>query len=141
MENNDDGLFRSVLEQNWLHLRHVENQRMWFTNIYAIVVAGSLSFIGAQGTGSLRPYFHIIFFLWIFSVLGLLQTLKTNKEIAVLLDEIHAMCALKGLKKHVEFSALRRGVWKIVSIRIIYIVFYSVLMFFFSYLLYTIFFR
>ena len=109
MENDNDGLFRSVLEQNWLHLRHVEDQRMWFTNIYAIVVAGCLSFIGVHGGGFLRPYSFIVYFLLIFSALGLLQSLKTNAEIAVLLNEIHAMCALRGLKKHVEFSALRKG--------------------------------
>lgn len=57
MKNDDDEFLISILEQNWLHLRHVENQRMWFTNIYVIIVAGSLTFIGSQPMSFFSSYF------------------------------------------------------------------------------------
>jgi len=40
---------RRVYEQNWLHARHVENERLWFTNIYAVVMAGSLVLMSETG--------------------------------------------------------------------------------------------
>jgi len=38
-------LLKAVYEQHWLHARHVENERLWFTNIFAVIVAGLLAFI------------------------------------------------------------------------------------------------
>jgi len=35
-----------VFREHWKHARHCENERLWFTNIYAIVVAAILVFIG-----------------------------------------------------------------------------------------------
>lgn len=34
-------LTKGIYEQHWLHARHVENQRLWFANIYRLV-AGAL---------------------------------------------------------------------------------------------------
>lgn len=136
-KDNEDKIFIAILEQNWTHLRHVESQRMWFTNIFALVVAGVLSFLGTRSTPSLSSNFAVIAFLWFFSVLGLLQTLKTNKEIDVLLNEIHVMCELKGLKRHVDFPELRSGIYGRIRIRYIYVAFYSLMILFFSYLLFT----
>jgi len=39
-------LLKSIYEQHWLHARHVENERLWFTNIFALIVAGLLAFLG-----------------------------------------------------------------------------------------------
>jgi len=38
-------LLKAVYEQHWLHARHVENERLWFTNIFAVIVAGLLAFM------------------------------------------------------------------------------------------------
>jgi hypothetical protein len=38
-------LTKSVYEQHWLHARHVENERLWFTNIFVIIMGGMLSAI------------------------------------------------------------------------------------------------
>lgn len=56
---------RRVYEQNWLHARHVENERLWFTNIYAVVMAGSLALMSE--TGLIWP---LVSFLLILSFLG-----------------------------------------------------------------------
>ena len=37
---------RLVFEQYWLHARHVENERLWMTNVFAIIFAGLLGFMG-----------------------------------------------------------------------------------------------
>jgi len=48
----------TVYEQHWLHARHVENERLWFTNIFVIVTGGLLALIGyilASGAGEDQP--------------------------------------------------------------------------------------
>ena len=39
-------LLKSVYEQHWLHARHCENERLWFTNVFALIVAGLFAFLG-----------------------------------------------------------------------------------------------
>lgn len=56
---------RCVYEQNWLHARHVENERLWFTNIYAVVMAGSLALMSEAGL-----IWPLATFLFILSLLG-----------------------------------------------------------------------
>lgn len=36
----------AIFTEHWNHARHCENERLWFTNIYAIVVAAILVFMG-----------------------------------------------------------------------------------------------
>ncbi len=36
-------LLKSVYEQHWLHVRHVENERLWFTNIFGVIVAALIA--------------------------------------------------------------------------------------------------
>ena len=45
LENNEKDLIKAVFEQHWLHARHVENERLWLTNIYAVILAGSLAYM------------------------------------------------------------------------------------------------
>ena len=56
---------RRVYEQNWLHARHIENERLWFTNIYAVVMAASLALMSEKGL-----IWPLVTFLLILSLLG-----------------------------------------------------------------------
>jgi len=56
---------RRVYEQNWLHARHIENERLWFTNIYAVVMAASLALMSEKGL-----IWPLATFLLILSLLG-----------------------------------------------------------------------
>ena len=42
-----------AMNQNWLHVRHLENERLWFTNVYAVVVAGAITFLRQFSTSRL----------------------------------------------------------------------------------------
>ncbi len=70
-EKTKDELLKSIYEQHWLHARHVENERLWFTNIFALIVAGLLSFL-ATVDRQLLPLFAIYAgcFIFILSMLG-----------------------------------------------------------------------
>jgi len=43
-KEKDENL-RKVYEQYWLHARHVADERLWFTNIYILVVVGIFVFL------------------------------------------------------------------------------------------------
>lgn len=58
-----------VYEQYWLNSRQNENHRLWFTNIYVLIVAGVLALIGKGYDDSLTLGFSI--FLLILSIIGL----------------------------------------------------------------------
>jgi len=65
-------LLKSIYEQHWLHARHVENERLWFTNIFALIVAGLVAFLGTVKDKELLSLFAIYAggFIFILSILG-----------------------------------------------------------------------
>lgn len=64
---------RTVFEQHWLHARHVENERLWFTNIYALVVGGLLASMWMKAADtSCSPWpWQILVVILLLSLLGL----------------------------------------------------------------------
>ena len=67
-------LVRAIYEQHWLHIRHVENQRLWFTNIFVILCGGSL--IVMRGALFDKVNWPIIGFLMVLSLIGLFFCLR-----------------------------------------------------------------
>lgn len=59
---------RVVYEQYWGHARHVANERLWFTNIYAIIVGGAFAFMVTSQSNIVHIYLPA--FLLILSLLG-----------------------------------------------------------------------
>jgi hypothetical protein len=58
-----------VYEQYWLNARQNENHRLWFTNIYVLIVAGVLALIGKGSEEGLSLGLSI--FLLLLSIIGL----------------------------------------------------------------------
>ena len=69
-EPNEKSLI-AALNQNWQHVRHIENERLQFTYIYVILVAGILAFLEKFGFSG---HIYLIPFLVIFSFFGLINT-------------------------------------------------------------------
>lgn len=65
---------KATLRQHWEHSRHCEIQILWFTNIYAVVVAAILVFISETSGDSttLVPIFLLALFGLILSIIGFL---------------------------------------------------------------------
>ena len=65
-------LLRAVYEQHWLHARHVENERLWFTNIFGVVVAGLLAFMFTLENNGTPNLFGVYggLFIFVMSLLG-----------------------------------------------------------------------
>ncbi len=68
---------KAILRQHWEHSRHCEIQMLWFTSIYAAVVAGILAFIAEtykNNSTDLGPTPLLAFFGLILSLVGFLIT-------------------------------------------------------------------
>lgn len=74
------GILKLLFEQSWVHLRHVENHRFWFTNMYLVVMAGVLAYLSSQ-----EPAFATIvcpalaIFMIFLAFVGLMVCMKVNK--------------------------------------------------------------
>ena len=70
-------LLKSIYEQHWLHARHVENERLWFTNIFGVIVAGLLAFLGTSEAANLALFAKFAGpFILILAMLGYLLCLS-----------------------------------------------------------------
>ena len=69
-------LIKSIFEQHCLHARHVENERLWLTNIFAIIFAGSLAVIKEKLFDIYGLPLNI--FLMIFSLFCIIFSLKID---------------------------------------------------------------
>ena len=69
-------LLVAIYEQHWLHARHVENERLWFTNIYAIILAGTLSLLSIPTYSGF--YVAVLIFLLSLTMIGILFSLKVK---------------------------------------------------------------
>ena len=72
-ENDDISKLGTILRENWEHARYCEYEMLWFTNIYAAIVAGALVFMSRiyyTQTPRVALALLISIFLLIFSVLG-----------------------------------------------------------------------
>ena len=79
MEQKNKEFLKILLEQSWLHIRHTGNHRLWFTNMYFLVVAGVLTYLSTQPTVLRNIIFHVLSsFLIVLSVFGLIICIKTD---------------------------------------------------------------
>jgi len=51
---------RKLLEQHWLHCRHLESERAWFMNVYMVAMGGVLTLIAFKGPVSPLPFYFLI---------------------------------------------------------------------------------
>ena len=66
--NDKRDLVRAIYEQHWLHIRHVENQRLWFTSIFAVLCGGSFALM--RGGLFDKANWPIVGLLMVLSLIG-----------------------------------------------------------------------
>lgn len=70
---------RELLNQHWLHCRHLESERAWFLNVYGLVIAGVLTYTVYKHTTPSFPSspFHLLSdFLVVLTFIGFFLTLR-----------------------------------------------------------------
>lgn len=68
-----NGNLQRLMEQHWLHCRHLESERAWFMKVYVIITGGVLAFISDQGKFISPLLLHLIM---IFTLFGFFLTIR-----------------------------------------------------------------
>jgi hypothetical protein len=122
-ENNRVSL-DELYRQNWEHTRHVENERMNFTAIYVIIIAGVLAFLSQSGEDISEGFkVGILSFLAVLSAVGFLISLRLKADMEAHVKKIKELT--HGQKNFVTFGAETGWTTK-VKLRVLFPVFYSI---------------
>jgi len=77
-QNNDPENVRKLLEQHWLHCRHLESERAWFMSVYAVITGGVLAFMAQRGSETLGGLQILwpLYFLIVLTFFGFFHTTR-----------------------------------------------------------------
>jgi hypothetical protein len=127
MLNADDkalAQFDPVFKQNWENARFIKSERLASANIYAIVVAGTLSLM-TTGRSSAVMELVLVGFLWILSVVALLTSLRLKAELEDCLRCIQALARRAEVEEFVSLGAITRGIAHHVKFRWMFPILYA----------------
>jgi hypothetical protein len=132
---------RTLLEQHWLHCRHLESERAWFMSIYGGVAGGILAFIAKASDTSLClnkfPLFYaLISFLIVLTFFGFFLTLRwafTFEEhrdrVKAILEELElSKLKFNGKEVDLTMNIPREGFFKVFNAKILFPLFYLVVL-------------
>lgn len=122
MVDADTEVLLTIYEQNWLHIRHIENERMICLNAYVAILSAVL-YVIIQGV---QPFLtHIIVFLLAFSVVNFLLSVKMEAVIEEYTKKNRKIIKKWKLLRYAGFR-VKRGKWRFVRLRYIFPCFYGV---------------
>ena len=124
-EDPSEEVLLGILEQNWIHARHQEEERTWFTKIYAIIVTGVLGFVSIKG---LEDSLFLIIFLMYLSITGIIATYKLSAEFHNHMDKIELIVDKLKAKKYMglPLDRVEGGRWKILRVTFAFYLLYMV---------------
>ncbi len=71
-------IINSIIEQNLLHARHAETQRLMFNSLYMVIISAGLAFIFEKNSNECMSMVLIVFLMGLGTVTGLLTTRWNN---------------------------------------------------------------
>jgi len=123
-EQSEITILLEVLKENYNHFRHVENERLWFTNIYAIIVGSIFTFV-KEG----RVFILSTIFLIILSILGFLMSLRLKADVEDFQQKIIAISTQLKVRDLCGLGA-QKGFTIYFKLRDIFIYFYFCMLLF-----------
>ena len=121
----DSALFTEVFRQNWENVRHIKTERMWFMNTFSAITAGALSLLQAISLGAVLQT-SLIGFMCVFSVIGLLTSLRLKAELEECLAKIQSMVAQTTEREFVALGRSEGHLSRYPKFRWIFPVFFSI---------------
>lgn len=115
----------TVFQQHWENARHIKNERLSFTNIYAIVTAGILSLLHSV-RGEFVLEISMLIFLISFSAIGLLTSLRLKAELENCLRSIELTVARLGMEQFMPVVDARGALTRYPKFRWLFPVFYAI---------------
>lgn len=120
----DRKIFLAVFQQNCENLRHIKTERLLNANIYGFIVAASLSVLRGV-KGAVLPELSLVFFLFVFSVMWLLTSLRLKAELEECSNRIAAMVREIGLESYAGMGASVEHFEKYPRLRSMFPLFYA----------------
>ena len=115
----------AIFTQLWENARHIKNERLSFTNIYCIVSAGILSLLHSiRGERVLET--SILVFLLVFSLIGLLTSLRLKAELEECLHNIEKIIAQTGMGQFMPVVDSSGALTRYPKFRWLFPVFYTI---------------
>jgi hypothetical protein len=101
----DREIFAAVFSQNWDNACHIKNERISFMNAYSVICAGVLALLqSVQASGIIR--IALFFFMTLFSLIGLLTSLRLKGELEECLAKIEAISVQARVNDFVALGQL-----------------------------------
>jgi hypothetical protein len=101
----DSKMFAAVFSENWQNARHIKSERISFLTTFSLITAGVLTFLQTVRSSAMLQV-ALLVFMCLFSLFGLLTSLRLKGELEECLAKIEAMTAQANMS---EFAALELG--------------------------------
>ena len=98
----DASMFAAAFNENWQNARHIKSERISFMTAFSLVSAGVLTFLQSVRSSAVLQV-ALLLFMCLFSLFGLLTSLRLKGELEECLAKIKAMSAQANIS---EFVAL-----------------------------------
>ena len=120
----DSTMFATVFEENWENARHIKTERISFMNAYSLIAAGVLALLQNVHTSQMIRI-ALLFFMALFSGIGLLISLRLKAELEECLAKIEAMSAQANMTKFVAHGQLQGKSSRYPRFRWVFPIFYA----------------
>ena len=98
----DATMFAAVFNENWQNARHIKSERISFMTTFSLITAGVMTFLQSVRSSAVLQV-ALLLFMCLFSLFGLLTSLRLKGELEECLAKIEAMSAQANIR---EFVAL-----------------------------------
>lgn len=120
----DPTIFAAAFNENWQNARHIKSERISFMNAYSLISAGVLTLLqNVQATDLMRT--GLLAFMSLFSLFGLLTSLRLKGELEECLAKIEAISAQASMSQFVALGQLEGRSSRYPRFRWMFPIFYS----------------
>ena len=121
------GIVAAAYTQACENVRHIRNERIWFTNAYTAVVAGGLAFMLRDNGSSANqaPKSIGLLVLVLFSVLSIMSSIRLVAELRTAIANLKHLINLNGMETIVGMVEPPRGFGTSLPMRWVFPIFFS----------------
>jgi len=124
----DVEVYLSIIKENKEHARHIETERMWFANIFAAIIVGTIAYLSEVGL-EIPP----LIILSLFAVFCLLVTIKLNSAFSYHMKAIESVFKDKKIflgdkeewRVYMGMPSREGRIWKLLSVAKLTVAFYT----------------
>lgn len=123
----DPHVSAAAFNQAWENVRHIRNERVWFTNAYTAVVAGGLAHLQHENGGSANhaPRSIGLLVLVLFSVVSIMSSIRMVAELRTSISNLKCLVEQLGIGPIVGRVEPPRGIGTSLPIRWVFPIFFG----------------